>query len=108
MTIFPTPVGDNPMPDWLIFDFEASSLNEDSYPIEFGWSDLMYRDDGPDLWLFGHGHQTHDFTVGNCRLMSNPRGYSDKKKGFENADWDPKAVIDTNLLPRFRPSGPTL
>lgn len=40
MIELPKPNGQNPMPDWLIFDFEASSLNEDSYPIEFGWSDL--------------------------------------------------------------------
>lgn len=40
MIDLPKPAGPNPLPDWLTFDFEASSLNDGSYPIEFGWSDL--------------------------------------------------------------------
>lgn len=26
-------------------------------------------------WLFGHTHDSNDFSIGNCRLISNPLGY---------------------------------
>ena len=30
---------------------------------------------GPNLWIFGHTHLSQDFTIGNTRLVCNPRGY---------------------------------
>lgn len=29
----------------------------------------------PALWLHGHTHTSHDYRVGNCRIICNPRGY---------------------------------
>jgi predicted phosphodiesterase len=29
----------------------------------------------PVLWVHGHTHSTHDYRVGNCRVVCNPRGY---------------------------------
>lgn len=29
----------------------------------------------PALWLHGHTHSSHDYVVGNCRIVCNPRGY---------------------------------
>lgn len=29
----------------------------------------------PALWLHGHTHSSHDYRVGNCRIVCNPRGY---------------------------------
>ncbi|WP_207539610.1 metallophosphoesterase [Sabulicella rubraurantiaca] len=40
----------------------------------------------PDLWVFGHIHQSQDFRIGRTRLVANPRGY---------------VVLDPN--PAFRP-----
>ncbi len=31
-----------------------------------------------NLWLHGHLHCTHDYTVGRCRVVANPMGYADK------------------------------
>lgn len=32
-------------------------------------------DYNPDMWLHGHLHNSSDYTVGNCRVVCNPRGY---------------------------------
>ena len=29
----------------------------------------------PSLWLHGHTHSSHDYRVGHCRIVCNPRGY---------------------------------
>ena len=29
----------------------------------------------PVLWVHGHTHSSHDYRVGNCRVVCNPRGY---------------------------------
>ena len=31
------------------------------------------------LWTHGHTHHTFDYTIGECRVVCNPRGY----KGYE-------------------------
>ena len=31
-----------------------------------------------DLWLHGHLHCCHDYTVGRCRVVANPMGYAEK------------------------------
>ncbi len=33
-----------------------------------------------DLWLHGHLHCAHDYTVGRCRVVANPLGYADKNE----------------------------
>lgn len=48
-------------------------------------SDLML--DRPQLkyWVHGHMHNTSDYTIGDCRVMCNPRGYwpHDMNKRFD-------------------------
>ncbi|WP_186392807.1 MULTISPECIES: hypothetical protein [unclassified Pannonibacter] len=46
MVDLPKPTGPNPKPDWIVIDFEASSLNDGSYPIEFGYCDLDMNSGG--------------------------------------------------------------
>ena len=29
----------------------------------------------PALWVHGHTHTSHDYRVGRCRIVCNPRGY---------------------------------
>jgi hypothetical protein len=38
--------------------------------------------DNPQIkaWIFGHTHAKHDITIGETRVLSNPRGYV----GYEN------------------------
>lgn len=45
----------------------------------------------PDLWLFGHTHDSIDKMLGNTRIVCNPRGYA----GHElNYDFDSSKVIE--------------
>lgn len=44
------------------------------------WVDLVEQ---ADLWLYGHTHLAADFTVGRCRLASNPVGYPNEDTGFD-------------------------
>lgn len=46
MIDLPKPTGKNPKADWIVIDFEASSLNDGSYPIEFGYCDLDMNSGG--------------------------------------------------------------
>ena len=36
------------------------------------------------LWTHGHMHQCFDYTVGDCRVVCNPRGYNDENRSFNS------------------------
>lgn len=40
--------------------------------------DEMILDNGPDLWIHGHTHDSMDYPIGNTRIICNPRGYVDE------------------------------
>jgi hypothetical protein len=43
------------------------------------------------LWCHGHVHTPFDYTIGNTRVVCNPRGY----EGYEpDSGWNPKIYID--------------
>jgi predicted phosphodiesterase len=43
------------------------------------------------LWTHGHTHHPFDYTIGETRIVCNPRGY----EGYEpDNGWDPKKVIE--------------
>jgi 3',5'-cyclic AMP phosphodiesterase CpdA len=46
------------------------------------WHSLV---DQADVWIFGHTHKSIDAVFGNCRVISNPRGYPQEATGFEPA-----------------------
>ena len=46
----------------------------------------------PDLWIYGHTHECDDQTIGKTRLVSNQRGYPNRRGGFECAGFDPKGL----------------
>lgn len=33
----------------------------------------------PSIWLHGHLHNSSDYWLGNCRVLCNPRGYSERR-----------------------------
>ena len=39
--------------------------------------ELMRGDDAPQYWIHGHTHVAVDYRVGNTRVVSNPKGYSE-------------------------------
>ena len=43
-------------------------------------SDLTELAEQADLWLHGHVHDSFDYRVGRCRVVTNPRGYAQNRK----------------------------
>lgn len=43
------------------------------------------------LWLHGHVHNCNDYMIGDCRVVSNPRGYVHYN---ENTNWSPDLVLE--------------
>lgn len=54
----------------------------------------------PDVWIYGHTHQSDDLMMGRTRIVSNPKGYGPHPglglSTWENLDFDPKFTIDVN------------
>ncbi len=54
-------------------------------------------------WLHGHAHWPCDYRVGNCRIISNPRGYGvayAKDACFDGFDVKPLLAVGTKKRPR--------
>lgn len=47
-------------------------------------NDLMEGEDAPLLWIHGHTHIAVDYTVGQTRVLSNPKGYG----AGEDTGWE--------------------
>jgi Icc-related predicted phosphoesterase len=48
-------------------------------------------DTSPDLWFHGHMHNSFDYTLGDTRVICNPRGYYPEEI---NPDFKPGDVIE--------------
>jgi len=46
----------------------------------------------PELWIYGHTHECDDQTFGKTRIVSNQRGYPNRRGGFECAGFDPQGL----------------
>ena len=42
------------------------------------------------LWTHGHTHHPFDYTIGETRIVCNPRGYD----GYEDTEWNPNIVLE--------------
>lgn len=53
---------------------------------------------GPELWVYGHTHESRDFTVGpaRTRIVTNAKGYGpwNSGKSWDNANFDPNFIIE--------------
>lgn len=47
-----------------------------------------------DLWVHGHMHASHDYRIGNCRVVCNPCGYRWPDGTPENTRYDPGFTVD--------------
>ena len=55
-----------------------------------------------DLWIHGHVHDSFDYMVGSCRVVTNPGSYattlgkvkSPEELQWENPYFDPQKVIE--------------
>lgn len=45
-------------------------------------------------WCFGHTHHLQNEMLGNCRMVSNQRGYPLHKGGFEVPGFDPEFILE--------------
>jgi hypothetical protein len=73
----------------------------------YGWSDLQHLMHGrlaPRCWLHGHVHKSLDYTIGDTRVICNPRGYPAPGGTRENPDFDPYLTIEVgpDPTPRMR------
>jgi predicted phosphodiesterase len=48
----------------------------------------------PDVWIHGHTHDSFAYSVGETRVICNPRGYPQKNGTFENQVFDPGLTIE--------------
>jgi len=56
-------------------------------PVNGGFvSDLAELVAQADLWLHGHVHDSFDYRVGRCRVVTNPRGYAQNRKAVASVD----------------------
>jgi predicted phosphodiesterase len=68
-------------------------------------SDLTSLLSMTDLWLHGHVHDSFDYEVDGCRVVTNPAGYASNYVAttagvgleFENRRFDPRLVLDLPL-----------
>lgn len=49
-------------------------------------SDLMLDNPKIKLWIHGHTHTAHDYTIGDTRVLCNPRGYVGVERDNQSAD----------------------
>ena len=45
------------------------------------------------LWTHGHTHNSFDYTIGDTRVVCNPRGY-ESNSWKEQTGWDPEKVVE--------------
>lgn len=62
-------------------------------------SDLsaLIQECGPELWIYGHTHESRDFTVGATRIITNSKGYGPwlpREPTWDNQQFDPHYVIE--------------
>jgi hypothetical protein len=86
----------------------AESVEPGTHSWLYGWSDLQHTMHGPlapRYWLHGHVHKSLDYTIGDTRVICNPRGYPGPGGTRENPNFDPMLTIevgpDPTPTPRF-------
>lgn len=51
----------------------------------------------PELWIYGHTHESRDFKVGSTRIISNAKGYGPwlpREKSWDNPYFNPNLVVE--------------
>ncbi len=50
-------------------------------------------------WIHGHTHETNDYELSGCQVVSNPRGYRKRDGGSENRDFRFDAFVEVEAGP---------
>jgi Icc-related predicted phosphoesterase len=80
----------------------AESVEPGDHSWLYGWSDLQHLMHGPlapRYWLHGHVHTSLDYTIGDTRVICNPRGHPGPGGMRENPNFDPHLTIDVGCDP---------
>jgi Icc-related predicted phosphoesterase len=80
----------------------AESVEPGDHAWLYGWSDLQHLMHGPlapRYWLHGHVHTSLDYTIGDTRVICNPRGHPGPRGTRENPNFDPHLTIDVGFDP---------
>lgn len=63
-------------------------------PVSAGFaSDLEHLVQKADLWVHGHIHESVDYMIQGCRVITNPCGYRTRGGAPENWKFDPNLVV---------------
>lgn len=63
-------------------------------PVSAGFaSDLEFLVDKADLWVHGHIHESVDYMIHGCRVITNPCGYRTRGGSPENWNFNPHLVV---------------
>ncbi|MCB5188869.1 metallophosphoesterase [Methylobacillus caricis] len=63
-------------------------------PVSAGFaSDLEFLVKQADLWVHGHIHESVDYMIQGCRVLTNPCGYRTRGGAPENWEFDPNLVV---------------
>lgn len=57
-------------------------------------TDIMLDNPQIKLWTHGHTHHPFDYTVGECRVVCNPRGYEQSSGWSEDTGWNPNMTVE--------------
>jgi DNA repair exonuclease SbcCD nuclease subunit len=57
-------------------------------------SSVMLDNPQIKLWTHGHTHHCFDYTIGDCRIVCNPRGYHQDNGWSEDTGWDPNKIVE--------------
>jgi predicted phosphodiesterase len=81
-----------PHPDCARRGFERD-ISSAAYTSDLG---AVIAEGAPDVWIYGHTHESRDFTAGATRIITNSKGYGPWNKGetWDNADFDPTLTIE--------------
>lgn len=78
-----------PSPKSVSPKFVGDKLNH-MYVSELDWLIEQYQ---PDVWMHGHVHSSHDYKIGNTRVVTNPRGYV-HGHDIENKQFNPGFIVE--------------
>lgn len=53
--------------------------------------DDLIEEEGPDIWIHGHTHDSYDYLIGNTRVICNPYGYFNYQV---NPSFNPSLILE--------------
>ncbi len=59
--------------------------------VSYGYCNEYYyaiEENGPDVWVHGHTHDSFDYVIGKTRIICNPRGYSKTLDSQQNPSFN--------------------